>query len=277
MTKAFDYVSLLAEGSDDFQAGFPAERWTLPEQASLIPDGRSGDGFVEFLYRERVPGKPGRKVPSPRPMLAQFAEIARGDEPEDSNRVTLSDPDLLLAFARRYGSLGICGRHNVSCWHVVPPCPSPFERKAGYWRVRERLSAWLTYSRLARAILNLVAKPQAPGRGSDFKRLDYFFERPVPGPATAVNYWLSVCRVALRLHGEPPRLSLFPCPAGLAQLGIQIALVVTGRRAIALCDGCGKMFDVKHQPRRDRMRYCPNCGIKAAWRDAQRRHRAKGA
>ena len=115
---------------------------------------------------------------------------------------------------------------SLSYWHVVPPCPALSKRRAGWVTLRERFSAWLTYSRLALAIINLVAEPQAPGRRSDLNRLDYFFGRRVTGPATAVNFWLSVCRIDLRLHGKPPRAKpYFPIPVGLAQLGIQLALV----------------------------------------------------
>jgi hypothetical protein len=276
MTGDIDYVKLFPTEHDDLSLGVPGPRWWLPEKVELIRDKHSGERYVEFRYRDSAPEKPSRLAPSPRRMLTDFVELARGDEPPDLNRVAAEAPALVLAFARRYGNLGVCEKHNLSCWHVVPPCPTLSKRRAGWVTLRERFSAWLTYSRLALAILNLVAEPQAPGRRSDRNRLDYFFGPRVAGPATAVNFWLSVCRIDLRLHGKPPRLALLPIPVGLAQLGIQLALVVTGRRAIALCDGCGRLFDVKRQPRRDRRRYCPSpdCGKKAAWRDAQRRKRA---
>jgi hypothetical protein len=271
MTEQSDFLSLISSDAEDFGPGLPAARWRLAEQVSLVHGARREDDCLEFLYQENAPETwGGRLAPSPRQMLYQFVELAL----EKSNRV-MGNPDLALAFARRYGALGICGEHDLSCWHLRPPCPCIFEREGNLMRVRERLGAWFVYSRLARAILNLTAKPHAPERRSDLNRLDGFFGRRVAGPATAVNFWLSVCPIFLKLRGKSQRLEMLPHPAGLAELGIQLALVVAGRRAVALCDGCGKLFQVKRQPRRDRSRYCKDCGLRVAWRDAQRRHRAK--
>lgn len=274
MTDAFDFLSLLRKDNDDFGSGFlvESERWRLPVRVSVAEDA----GWLEFVYRESTRGSV-RDLHAPllRPMLLQFIEIARGDDPRDSNRLT-GYPAKAIVFARRYGNLGICGAHNLPCWHRDPPCPAFFERRQNVLHVRERLAGWYTYSRLARAILNLVAKPQSPARRNDLNRLNRFFGRTVSGPVNAVNALLRGCRIDLRLHRKPPRLGLFPLPAGFGQIATQLALVVARRRAIALCDGCGRLFEVGRQPRSDRARYCKDCGIKAAWRDAQRRHRAKG-
>ena len=160
MTNEFDFLILLPNDSDDLGLGLPVGRWRSPEKVKLICGAQPGDDFLEFLYRDSAPY--GRSLaPSPRPVLAQFVEIARGDEQEDSNRLT-GYPAKALTFARRYGNLGVCGIHNLPCWHTDPPCPSLFERRRGVVRVSDRLAAWYTYSRLARAILNLVAKPNSP-------------------------------------------------------------------------------------------------------------------
>jgi len=271
MTEAFDYIDAL----DEFGLISPARRWNLPEWVDPIRDAL-GDPYFEFRYRESERGKLKRRplTQPPRWMLEEFVEIASADEPEESNRLIVN-PAAALSFARRYGALGVCAQHNLSCWHTGQPCQVILKRHRSVVRLRERVEASYAYSRVARAILNLAAKPKAPRRRADFNRLQHFFGRPVPGPATAVNYWLRACRFDLRFHGDPPRLDLFPLPSVLANLGIQLALVVARRRGVAVCAGCCALFLVNRQPRQDRNHYCKKCGKKAEWLDAQRRRRAK--
>ena len=150
-----------------------------------------------------------------------------------------------------------------------------FKRQGNLLVMRERLKAWYLYSHLARAILNLVAKPNAAGREEDLKKLKGIFGPHVVGPGTAANMWLWACDFRVALRGDPPRLRVLPLPYGLAQLGIQLALLVSRQNGVALCDSCGQTFLPKRQPRGDRRSYCTNCGPRARWRDAQRHHRAK--
>jgi hypothetical protein len=105
VTDPFDYLSLLANDADDFELGFPSERWVLAEQVCLSHDAE----YVEFVYREYVPGSVARHIATPRRMLLQFVEIAQGSEPADSKRLT-GFPLLALDFARRYGALGVVCR-----------------------------------------------------------------------------------------------------------------------------------------------------------------------
>jgi len=188
------------------------------------------------------------------------------------------DLNRALAFAGRFGPLGLCGRHNRSHWHIgsVPCIPAGLERRDGrIVRTRERVDGWFAYSRAARSILNLVALPKPASRRIDLDRAQQLFDKRFSGPVAVVNRWLAECRILLQVEGKRSRLGLFPLPACLAQLGIQLALVVAGRQGMAVCAGCARFFATKSQPRRDRNHYCPKCGLKTAWRDAQRRKRNK--
>src|SRR5215470_3776031 len=105
MTSAFDFLALLPKENDDFGSAFLAEgeRWRLPIRVSLSDD----ESWLEFVYREHARGKT-RDLHAPllRRMLLQFVEIARGDEPENSNCLT-GYPANAMGFALRYGNLGI--------------------------------------------------------------------------------------------------------------------------------------------------------------------------
>jgi predicted RNA-binding Zn-ribbon protein involved in translation (DUF1610 family) len=62
----------------------------------------------------------------------------------------------------------------------------------------------------------------------------------------------------------------------LGVLALQLVMAVRTARAIATCDGCGRTYTRKGRLAPvGRHNYCPRCGLKAAWRDAQARRRNK--
>ncbi len=261
----FDFVELFG---DDLGAGFLFEPFFKPERAQVSSDGV----WLEFGYQQSGPDLLSSSclAPPPRKMLLQFIELARGEP----GRLR-GDATKALAFARCFGSLGLCAEHGRSCWHKVPPCSQWTKRLDGLTWVREKLSVWYAYSRLARAILNLLANPQASERHADLAWLQRAYRRPTSDPIVAVNRWLGECRMHLMLINTPPRLRLLPLPTGFAQIGFQLAATVAGRRVVALCAGCSRFFEVKRQPRRDRACYCQKCGRKVAQRLASQRYRER--
>jgi hypothetical protein len=79
-----------------------------------------------------------------------------------------------------------------------------------------------------------------------------------------------LARVAL---GTPHPL-MFAGDGLFAAIGLQLALVASVSRRLAMCSGCGVVFT----PRRlqaGRAAYCRTCGAKAARRDASRRYRER--
>jgi DNA-directed RNA polymerase subunit RPC12/RpoP len=78
--------------------------------------------------------------------------------------------------------------------------------------------------------------------------------------------------VEMRLAPDMVQSALF------AVLASELLAAVVRAKAFYTCSNCGKWFSpesLKHKPRTGKRRYCPECGIQAAWRDAKRRERAK--
>src|SRR5215472_9477287 len=101
MTTSFDFLSLLSQGQDEFEAGFPAQRGRLQQRVVLTDD----EEWLEFTYRESRRGVFGGQLAPVRPMLSQFIDVASGDEDGNADFITGS-PLLALKFARRFGALG---------------------------------------------------------------------------------------------------------------------------------------------------------------------------
>jgi hypothetical protein len=295
-----DYVGLMA-ADDTLGIPFAGPGWKLPKRVFLTQEG--GEDWLEFrwdgdeksvslrrqmltnfvdLAAEQVLDPISERMSKRLARRARTTKIKRGIPVPQISFVSnkpAGDPDQTLAFARRFGPLGLCDRHNRSIWHLgsTPCLPGGIEGPgARIVRVRERLDGWFVHSRVARAVLNLIGKPQGDRR-ADFEAANRLFGRKFNTPAAVVNAWLAQCQLRLRLQGAPPRCSLFPLPPLLAQLGIQLAQVAAGRRqsTMALCAACARFFPTKRQPRPDHNHYCPKCGMKAAWRDAQQRWRER--
>lgn len=99
-------------------------------------------------YRQAKPG-----------MLAGFVRLHRASDQE------------ILAYARKWGVLGICERHGLPCSHNqypygpydgVKPClpmlVTPLPREGSDFQVGEPLAHWRVWSRKAQAILNIGAR-----------------------------------------------------------------------------------------------------------------------
>lgn len=57
-------------------------------------------------------------------------------------------------------------------------------------------------------------------------------------------------------------------------LTIQLMSALVGT-ALAFCKACGRAYVAERRPAADRNTFCPDCGIRAAWRESKRKIRAK--
>jgi hypothetical protein len=60
-----------------------------------------------------------------------------------------------------------------------------------------------------------------------------------------------------------------------AALTTQLLFTIAGAVGIATCASCGRTFMPRRRPRMGENSYCEVCGIRGAWREAQRRRRGK--
>jgi len=249
----------------------PVEPWVQPDLVVLksLPSAR---GEVEFRFSAAYKlVRPGRRV------LSDFCGLA-SDAP-DHPGFLVSDPQRLQAFAQRYGPLGLCKAHWLPSTHSGPNlCPLAIERKKAVSVVREPWAAWNRYSRLAAAILSLLLRP-ADSRSRDEEVLRTLTAGAATHPRDAVLHWLGACRINFWLDAEM-HLGFYSVPSLLGYLGIQLALVASGRRGFALCASCGDLFEPRRLPAPGRRSYCKRkamcrtARVRDAKRDQRRRDRA---
>lgn len=213
-------------------------------------------------------------VPPGKGVLRQFVGLAD------------ASPDRILAYARRWGVLGICDQHGLPGNHPGPRVrdgkveycwPCGWDGRSGW----DPLLAWRQHADDARRILLLASRtrdadaPYAPH--SDWEQL-----------AIRVNFWLSWGNVRPWLvapgRGDIARLRLvfasewqivnpeFPL---FGVLGMQLAFAVLGERGLIACSYCGNLFEPKRRPRPNQNHPCERCGRRAMNRENKRRQRER--
>ena len=178
----------------------------------------------------------------------------------------------------------------------------------------EPLHVWRRYAGQARAIVDVAAQlhQRKIVRDKDIWRRthshvfltypDFLGNREAQCHAisVAINGWLELGMVRAFLNWEldspatvtlgtsvlrqdrpeirPIVLNLFPEMQGhtlFGALGVQLLMAVSRTAGFATCSSCGHPYTPTRRPSPNRRRYCPNCGVRAAWRDAQQARRQK--
>jgi hypothetical protein len=184
-------------------------------------------------------------------MLAAFADLANGN-PEADRR--------LIAFASRYGHLGLCKQHSGPWAHIKPYCATDRSDIRDGCIIRERIHGWLLASRAAHAILTaIIKKPRVPtelpvrlvtSAGKSFGTSD---------PRVAIFQWW-LAGSDLRLWFRPSGLTLDGRPSLWTALGLELATAAVGARGIIFCSACGRLDSVKRPHRNgNRRSYCSKC------------------
>ena len=246
---------------------------------AIAPDVTLEKGALIFRYpaerkKNTVYPKSGKAHPDAR-LLTWFIELAGASD------------ERILAYARRYGRLGLCEHGELQ--HLANDDCLPTRRGAMF---AEQLEHWRGKAIHARALLNAIAQFSKSGKVSDTTLSAL---HPTLRSSAAVlrkarlagwsfilgwtRIWLRAFRVRpeilydrrakrfhVRLRGRP----------GLGSaLALQIMTLACQSRGIAICSGCAQPFPPKRRPSLTRESYCPKCGIRAAWRDAQHRRRQR--
>jgi DNA-directed RNA polymerase subunit RPC12/RpoP len=86
----------------------------------------------------------------------------------------------------------------------------------------------------------------------------------------------------LRMSGTRPKFVWDPEPkfylecGTFGEIGVQIMQAVSNAQGLTICSGCGRAYMRKgRKPQEGRRNYCPECGTRAALKDAQRQRRAR--
>ena len=205
----------------------------------------------------------------------------------------IRDAEGALAFARRWGVLGLCV-HGLPRMH--PPLDDrgfPCDQPIAYddWHV-EPIEWWLSYVSTFRALLSIGAKVQlgeVPGEeywdgvfdsrvsewtDDEWSRIEHHRE----ALASEIDKWMSVgwVRPHFDWSEDSPRLSLEGPTFGL--LAVQLMFAVSASNSLDVCANCGRAHLRRRKSHAKGQAYCDleDCQ-RAAGRDRQRRSRARKA
>lgn len=210
-------------------------------------------------------------------LLAHFLEL-----------VDASD-ERILAYASRYGRLGLCEHGGLQ--HAASDFPECLQRGRN-GRFVEPAERWRENAARARAVLNAIAQFSKSGKVSDQTLI--MLDPRLADSAGAlrkarkvgwsfiegwVGIWLGASRMRPRIiydrRSKRFHVRLRGRPGLPSALALQLMTLAAQSKGIAICSSCALPFQPKRRPSPTRESYCPKCGIKAAWRDAQRRRRQK--
>ena len=256
--------------------------WAVPNKTLRLDAG--GEHLV--WHWDPVPEPEDWFRPGPT-MLAQFVGLRD------------AEPERILAYARRWGVLGICphglpSSHNptqdLGAGEVIEGCEGIGRlNDEGQWVFREPIAAWHRFATEAYAIAATAARLRGYGSGPDLSphgRLTLTLRL-----WKALNRWLALGGVgpAIILHPDWPKVeperALVPtigAPGLFGALALRLSLASTGAAGLAPCAGCGEWFSPSVTPRTGERQWCskPACQKAkraSASRGYRERQRAKSA
>jgi DNA-directed RNA polymerase subunit RPC12/RpoP len=235
-------------------------RWPLPRNIR-----RKGDAIAaDPLPRDR--GLGGFKwVAAPSVLLEEFVELAG------------APGDAILAFAQKYGLLGLCKSHGMPVGHD-DYCP-----KAPSWV--ESFAAWRQAARYIGALLRLGAAIDHGRRGEDDDwraALGPDWESKVKVYGRPIAFLIDFNWMLSRWGRLRPILLMSSgrFSAGYGGVGYEGQLAsaiarqafayVLGAREVTICAECGRQFESERIRNPGRRAFCPDCGRAAAMRAASR-------
>jgi hypothetical protein len=230
--------------------------------------------------------------------------VPAGDSQILEKFITLStaSDEAILAYAKKWGVLGLCEEHGLPYTHNQPSLDG---RGGCFWHsadesgrfFMEPLDEWRRYSRAAHALIQIAAAIALGKPGPEEAWLIFFpqfngslqltgspekvakpwlidsrfhFQRLIDG-------WIKAGDVGPHFHWNKNTkqwqidLTGRGCPNLFGLLSIQLMLAVAQKDGFAICSACHKSYIPEKQPPANRRRYCQNCrknGVSR--RDAQR-------
>jgi hypothetical protein len=252
-----------------------ARTWEIPPAVLL-----KGDSLVfEYSYK-RMRGEPyltRSKSQAHGGVLTRFMELADASD------------EKILAYAIQYGRLGLCKHGELQ--HLATDWPDCMQSGLG-GKFVEPLRRWREHAKRARALLNAIAQFSKRGVVSDVTlialnenlgrsaaALEEIRREGWSSIGLQVQIWLRAFRVRPELlydrGGKRFHIRLRGRPGLGSALAMQFMILVGQSKGFAICASCARPFPPKRQVSPSRESYCGKCGIRAAWRDAQRRRRKK--
>lgn len=251
-------------------------RWRVPDAIELRDDRLVwNQGFGDKLARA------GAKL------LEEF--LGLGGQPGER----------VVAFARRWGVLGIC-EHGLPSTHNPPPRPPrvgtvpmtwcmPMRADKGwFW---EPLDVWQRLSTQFQAVLNLAAQLHQGQLGSTDDWLVLYYNMDIPVPwwtrkiradravlTGVVNEWASISGIQIVSDWRGEKTPTIGLSGGslFGALILQLTMAVSRTEGLCVCSGCGTTYVPSRSPRADQRHYCDDCrGRRVPVRDAATDYRRR--
>jgi hypothetical protein len=217
---------------------------------------------------------------------------------EEFVKLADADDDAVLGFARRYGILGLCGRHNLpeahnqfagralSEYNDTLPCNPT---------MREPVSEWRLWSRRFGACIQIAAAIQNE-KPVDAEVFALLWQVQAPQGrirnALARRQLEKTLNAYLLFGGCRPRVEVDKDirltfePGGMfnlfGHLALRLVTTIARTEGLGLCSSCGVAYVVTgRRPRTDQRSYCDPCRAdgapqRDASRDSRRRKREAG-
>jgi hypothetical protein len=209
-----------------------------------------------------------------------------------------SSDEVILSFAKKWGTMFLCehglpyfhgSTHNVFGWGECQPVKDGklYVESADHWR---RLSA------VAYAIMNIAAELNQDRRGNSddwrIANIEYLHGADLSSDkmqnvgrereclSHLVTDWIQIGGIGPKLQWSVDRrqwemtlASDHGTPFGA--LGLKLMMAISEKDGLAVCSSCHKSYIPLRRPDPTRRNYCPQCGSRAAWRDAARERRKR--
>jgi predicted RNA-binding Zn-ribbon protein involved in translation (DUF1610 family) len=274
-------------GSETLEKPLVSDNLAIPETQKLA----GGDlQFSAKIARHVTPNAPG--------LLTDFAGLAE------------SEPWALLRYAKRFGPLGLCGKHSLPVLHAARPC---WPKRVDQNMFAESLVGWRRYARRVSAILAIAAAQRRGERGDvgNWRRIYGAVADAIPDSDEAQAGFLALAVNAL-LESAQPRLIIWPnknnrlqiafagipliaavqllsdpdpsatadevqwLPSAgnlLAAIALQTAMAVAGHAGLARCANCGDIYRPARALPLNKLHFCAKCGRRASRKLYMRRVR----
>jgi hypothetical protein len=271
-----DYLDLAVGEEAILDRPGDVSAWGIPprvtlEQNNLVFRGLVAQRRSGLRYLRRATARPDGHI------LTRFIELCAAPN------------EKILAYARRYGRLGLCEHGELR--HLAEDFPECIQTGRGGQFV-ESVERWRGHAAHARALLNAIAQYSKSGTVSDqtltalnpnLGRSRAWLRQVRNAPWSSIGAWTQMWVRAFRVRPELLfdrrekrfRIRLRGRPGLGSLLALQLMTLAGRSKGIAICSSCAVPFPPKRKPTAARASYCAKCGIRAAWRDAQRRRRAQ--
>jgi hypothetical protein len=282
-------LSSLFAGSETIEKPLVSDELQIPKSLTLKA------GLLQFSATIGM-----RVAPNAAGLLTDFAALGNADDRE------------IFRYAKRFGPLGLCEKHNFPVLHNAQPC-WPKRVETGVFA--ESTTAWRRYAKRVNAILSIAVAMRGDKMGAldDWQTLLSAGAKAISSSSAKHRTWLLALAVNGLIENAQPKLLVYPDAAKdrlqivfagvsmmaglrllnqpdilatkdealwlpsagnlLAVIALQTAMAVASHAGLAKCADCGDLYRPVRALPLNKLHFCPKCGRKASRKLYMRRER----